>query len=304
MFDRQKLFSTNWDDLKYFLMLMRTGRLSLAAKELGTTHATISNRISSLEKSLGIQLFIHGHHGFHLTQGGEKFARYAEECERQLTLALEDYSTDDRMRSKIRIGVTEGLGDNYLSLRIARWMRNQNLNVDFISLPKTTSITSREADISITLERPKGEYVIRRNLTDYTLGIYASPEYVTQHQRLLEEGQLADHLWIGYIDSMMFAKALNYHREISSELKFAFNSTSIRSQQQAARAGLGLSILPDYMVRGDLNLTRVFPWISFTRQYWISTTKDIHRFQAVKITWDYILRLCKLDQPIFNHTYK
>lgn len=300
MSDRQKLFLTNWDDLKYFLMLKRNSRLSLAAKSLGSTHVTVANRISALEKSLGVQLFIQDSQGFQLTKAGEKFALYAEECERQLTLALEDYEKDDDIRSKIRIGITEGLGDSYLSPRIAKWIRHQNIDMDFISLPRSTTITSREADISITLERPKGEHVIRRVLTNYTLGVYASPEYLAEHPPIVSKDSLTMHSWIGYIESMMFADELAYHKEISPKLNFIFKSTSIKSQQQAARAGLGLSILPDYMAYNDSCLSRVLPELDFLRQYWISTTRDLHRFHSVKLTWNFILRTCKSDQSVLN----
>lgn len=296
----QKLLLANWNDLKYFLMLKRHRRLSLAAQRLGSTHVTVANRISALENALGTQLFIQDSKGFRLTKAGEKFALYAEQCERQLALALEDREKDAGTRSKIRVGVTEGLGDYYLSVRMARWAREQNIDVDFISLPKSTSISSREADISITLERPKGEFVIQRILTDYILGIYASPDYLDEYPPITRKEDLLGHLWIGYIESMMFTEALNYHKEISPDLTFSFNSTSIMAQQQAARAASGLSILPGYMAHNDGQLVRVLPRIRFVRRYWISTSRDLHRFHSVRETWKFILRSCKADQAVLN----
>lgn len=300
MANEKKLFSTNWDDLKFFLLLKRHGRLSVAAKYLGTTHATVANRVSSLEKSLGVQLFIHDKGGFRPTRWGAKLASYAEECERQLAQAFENPEENDQIRAKVRVGVTEGLGDFYLSPRIARWMRTQNLEVDFISLPKLTNVTNREADISITFEKPHGEYVIRRHLTDYVLGLYASKGYISSNHLADDKYFFRDHLWIGYIDSMLFSKSLNYHTEIGKELNFVFNSTSIMAQKQAAISGLGISILPVYMAYDDSRLVRVRPDIRFVRHYWISTTKDIHRFEPVRLTWDFVLASCKADQSILN----
>ncbi|HET8790634.1 MAG TPA: LysR family transcriptional regulator [Modicisalibacter sp.] len=301
MSNDQKLFSTNWDDIKYFLMLKRQLRLTLTAKALGTSHVTVANRIASLEKSLGTQLFIQDGQGYKLTKSGSNFSQYAEELERHLILALESTERGNLARSKVRIGVTEGLGDNFLSSRIAKWMINEELEVDFISLPKSTSVTSREADISITLEKPVGEFVIRRILSDYTLGIYASHEYMNHHGPIDEREKLIKHTWIGYIESMMFTEELKYHYEISSNLDFIFNSTSIRAQQQAARAGLGLSILPDYMAKNDSCLVRVLPEIQFMRHYWISTNRDLHRFQAVNLAWDFILECCRCDRDLLHH---
>lgn len=301
MSNEQKLFSTNWDDIKYFLVLKRQRRLTLTAKALGTSHVTVANRIASLEKSLGTQLFIQDGQGYKLTKSGDKFSRYAEELERHLILALESTERENLARPKVRVGVTEGLGDNYLSSRIAKWMIDEELEVDFISLPKSTSVTSREADVSITLEKPMGEYVIRRILADYTLGIYASQEYISCHGCIDSREELVKHTWIGYIESMMFTEELKYHYEISPDLNFVFNSTSIRAQQQAARAGLGLSILPDYMAAHDDCLVRVLPDICFLRHYWISTNRDLHRFQAVNLAWDFILQCCRDDRCLLHY---
>lgn len=300
MADEKKLFSANWDDLKFFLLLKRYGRLSVAARHLGTTHATVANRVSSLEKSLGVQLFIHDKDGFRPTKWGDKLASHAEECERQLALAFENPEENDQIRAKVRVGVTEGLGDFYLSSRIAQWMRRQNLEVDFISLPKLTNVTNREADISITLEKPKGEYVIRKHLTNYVLGLYASKDYISEHIVDNDRYFFRKHLWIGYIDGMIFSKALNYHTEMSKDLNFVFNSTSIMAQKQAAISGLGVAILPVYMAYDDNSLVRIRPDIRFVRHYWISTTKDIHRFEPVRLTWNFVLESCKADQSILN----
>lgn len=298
MANDETLFSTNWNDIKFFLMLRRQGRLTAVAKSLGTSHVTVANRISALERSLGMKLFVQDVRGYRLTKAGKAFAGYAEELERQLALALEGVETDRRARPRVRVGVTEGLGDHYLSTRIACWMVGRGLDVDFISLPKMTSVTSREADISITLEKPEGEFVIRRVLTDYTLSIYASGDYLERNGPIESRDELVRHRWIGYIEKMMFTDELRYHNEVSPRLDFVFRSTSIRAQYQAARSGLGLSILPDYMAVDDPALERVMPEMRFERHYWLSTNRDLHHFRAVSQVWDFIRSCCQKDQAL------
>jgi DNA-binding transcriptional LysR family regulator len=298
MSDENKLFAMNWNDVKFFVALVRHGRLTQAARALDTTHVTVANRVNALEEACGLQLVRQTIRGFELTKAGEHFFAHAQELEHQLSLGLEGSRRGVRIRPKVRVGVTEGLGDSYLSPRIAAWMRGQVLDVDFISLPKSTSVTSLEADISITLEQPKGEYIIRRVLTEYLLGIYASSLYLEEHGPIVSRGQLLMHPWIGYIEAMLFAKELKYHDEISSQLEFVFQSTSIRAQQAAAREGLGLSILPNYMAQEDPGLVRVLPEIEFVRHYWICTKRDLHRFEAVNLVWDFIIRQCAADQAL------
>ena len=47
----------DWNDLKAFLAVVRTGRLTIAAKRLQIDHSTLSRRILGLEAALGAKLF-------------------------------------------------------------------------------------------------------------------------------------------------------------------------------------------------------------------------------------------------------
>lgn len=41
----------DWNDLRFFLELQRSGRLLTAAKRLNTTHSTVARHIESIEKA-------------------------------------------------------------------------------------------------------------------------------------------------------------------------------------------------------------------------------------------------------------
>jgi DNA-binding transcriptional LysR family regulator len=47
----------DWDDLRFFLAVARSGRLTAAARRLSADHATVSRRIASLEQALKAKLF-------------------------------------------------------------------------------------------------------------------------------------------------------------------------------------------------------------------------------------------------------
>src|SRR5260370_29804528 len=68
----------NWDDLRYFLAVARTGTLSAAAKQLGTEHATVARHIQALEDELNSRLFHKSHSGYGLTVTGERLLTGAE----------------------------------------------------------------------------------------------------------------------------------------------------------------------------------------------------------------------------------
>jgi molybdate transport repressor ModE-like protein len=73
--------SQNWDDLRYFLAVARTGTLSAAAKQLGAEHTTMARHIQALEDELNSRLFHKSNSGYGLTDVGERLLAGAEAIE-------------------------------------------------------------------------------------------------------------------------------------------------------------------------------------------------------------------------------
>jgi DNA-binding transcriptional LysR family regulator len=289
----------NWNDFKHFLALARYGRLSAAASALHTTHVTVSNRVSRLEDALNQRLFVQTRDGFRLTGKGKALVPIAEECERQLLLATIGSPGEVQLeRPTVRVAATEGIGNNYFARQLPKWLIRNNIDVELVSLPKLSSIGRREADIVVTMEEPSGQSLIKQVLTPYNLGIYATRSYLRRHLPIHTPMDLLEHRWIGYVEDYIFSPALAYHNEISRDLKFAFRSTSLVTQMEAALAGAGLAILPHYMVTSP-KLARVLPDLHFPRTYWISSTTDLHRFEGQYAVWQFFRTSCERDKALF-----
>jgi DNA-binding transcriptional LysR family regulator len=267
-----KTLATNWNDFKYFFYLAKHQRLSRVAEILDTSHVTVANRISALENILKTKLFTRQPEGYYLTTEGEKLLNHIQKMERAILNGIRESS--------------EGLS------------RKENIDLDYLSLPKITNITGKTVDISISLECPTSEYVIRKKLTNYTLGIFASKKYI-DNNKLISSDNLTEHRWIGYIENLLFTEELKYHEEISKNLDYSFRSTSIMAQIEATKEGLGLAIIPLYMAEQSNELTRVAEDTSFQRTYWITSNSDLHRFEPVKKVWNYILETCSADSEHF-----
>ncbi|MNW14306.1 LysR substrate binding domain protein [compost metagenome] len=68
------------------------------------------------------------------------------------------------------------------------------------------------------------------------------------------------------------------------------------AQQHAARAGLGIAVLPNFMARHDSRLVRVLPSETIQRSYWICTRRELHKSVRLRVVWDYLLALCAAEQ--------
>jgi DNA-binding transcriptional LysR family regulator len=78
----------------------------------------------------------------------------------------------------------------------------------------------------------------------------------------------------------------------------AFRSTSVLAQQEAARIGLGIAVLPVYMAASDPRLVRVLPTETLQRSYWISTRRELHKSVRLRVVWDFLLQMCASEQAV------
>ncbi len=147
----------DWDDLRFFLAVARSGRLTLAARRLGADHATVSRRISSLETSLKAKLFERRPQGYTLTAHGERLLAKAESMETDaLAIQSEIGGADMALSGVVRIGAPDGFGTIFLAPRLPRFAAlSPALEVQLVAMPRLLSLSKREADVAITLAPPK-----------------------------------------------------------------------------------------------------------------------------------------------------
>ncbi len=288
----------DWDNLRYFLEVARTGKLTTAARRLEVDHTTVSRRLQALEKSLGAQLFTRQSSGYTLSEAGRALLPQAEAMESACSAIERDrVEHTDTLSGHVRIGATEGYGSVVLAEQLAELTRRYpNLGIDLLAVPRTVHLSRREADIVITLERPeRGPFIITK-LTDYVLKLYASPDYLAQHPAIKSREDLREHAFVSYIDDLLYSKELLYLDEIGKP-RLVLRSTSILAQQQAAAAGAGIAILPAFAADTDRRLQRVLGTeVEFTRTFWMLMPIELKDIARMKTTWNFLREMAQRSQ--------
>lgn len=277
----------DWDNLRYFLELARSGTLVGAARRLGVDHTTVARRIQALEKQMGAALFAREAGGHKLTEAGRHLLPGVEAMEAAV-LGVERSAPvpGGGPSGLVRVGATEGFGTLILAPHLARLtQRHPHLSIDLLALPRMLHLSRREADIVISLERPTRGSVIVSKLADYTLHLYGQREYLVRRPLVTQREDLRHHAFISYVDDLLFTKELQFLDQLYPPERFAFRSTSITAQYEAVRAGAGLAVLPAFLADRDPVLARVLPQEArFTRTFWMSMpaeSKHLARMQAV-----------------------
>ena len=296
------LGSLNWDDLKFFLEVARTRKASVAAKRLAVDYTTVSRRISSLEVSLGTLLFEKSRtNGFVLTPEGQRLLGYAESIESTLHMACEQVSGSGvALSGHVRMGCTEGFGSFFITPQLSHFVdAYPAISVDILPLPHFISLSKREADIVIALERPEhGPYVCCK-LCDYRLRLYATRDYLDNHAPILRSSDLAEHPFISYVDDLAFSSELLYLANVLPGANAHLRSTSVIAQFVAAQQGRSLAILPCFLAAQDPRLLPVLPEeIDITRQFWMYCREDLRKLKRITLLWDYIREVTEQNQGL------
>jgi DNA-binding transcriptional LysR family regulator len=281
--------SMNWDHLQYFLALAKDGRLIVAARSLGVNHTTVSRRIQALEREMGVQLFNRNNVGFELTEAGIQLQDIAHKVEQQINGISKNIGSENtEISGTVRVGATEGFGTFIVGPILYELSKKfPRLSIDLLSLPRIVNLSRREADIAITLQRPtRGPYLVTK-LRDYALKLYASNEYLASNPPILSRSDLDKQTFISYVDDLLFSKELSYLDEICKPKQISFRSTSIQSQLQAARAGLGVAVLPSFMVQDHDDLQEILPKeIRIIRSFWMMMPNEYKKIDRMNLVWD------------------
>lgn len=286
------LGALNWDDLKFFLEVARTRKASSAAKRLAVDYTTVSRRISSLESSLGTLLFEKSRtNGFVLTAEGQRLLGSAESIESTLHIACEQVSGSGvALSGHVRMGCTEGFGSFFVTPQLSHFTdMYPAISVDILPLPHFISLSKREADIVIALERPEhGPYVCCK-LCDYNLRLYATQEYLDRNPPINRVEDLVGHPFISYVDDLAFSPELLYLNNLLPDVHAHLRSTSVIAQYVAALQGRALAILPCFLAAQDSRLLPVLETeVNITRQFWMYCREDLRKLKRITLLWDYI----------------
>jgi DNA-binding transcriptional LysR family regulator len=292
----QKSTSSNagfdWGDVQFFLVAARAGSAAKAARRLAVDQATVSRRIRALEEALRAPLFQRGPRGHVLTAAGERLLRRAEEMETASLAAHRDLTeASSAVTGTLRVAGPEGFLCAFLAPRLGRLGEaHPGLDVQLTPMPHLMSVSKREADIAITVGQVLEGRVIMRRIADYSLGLFASRDYLARKEPVIRRSDLSQHRIIGYIDDLIVMPELDYLGEILPGLRASFQSSSLIAQMALTVAGAGLCVLPHYMAAAEPRLVPVLAEeVRLARSYWLIVHKDMKETAPNRAFIDFVV---------------
>ena len=285
----------NWDDLRLFLAVARTGSISGAAKQLDVQHSTVSRRIRKFEETLGTRLLERKKGRYELTQSGENVKEASSRIEREV-LGVDGalLGKDTQQVGPLKVAALNNMASSVLMPMFADFSKKRpQVELHIIVSNIDASLSQREADVAIRLTNTPTETLIGKRIVTVASSIYGSRAYLEQ---LREHG--GEPRWIG-VECCGFHKT--WTRQSGSSLAHNFYSDDTLLTQSAIREGMGVSILPCFMADTDPLLQRYCePNPAYNLGLWVLLHPDLKRTARVLAFRDHMVQAINDKKDLFE----
>ncbi len=228
----------NWDDIRFFLALARSGSLTSAAKLMSVNHSTIARRIAAMEERHGVRLFDRVPSGYELTSVGSLIFEQAELIEsRHRALDRLMFGYDHRLSGPLLVTMPHDLASFCVIPHLTEFAETYpDVELKLLAGTDLKKLNAREADIAIRLTASPPEYLVGERIAALRHGVYQSTEYCSD-----EGGAERVILW-------------NHETELPSwvldhypNARVVLRVDELTSMYSAVKSGIGIARIPCYL---------------------------------------------------------
>jgi DNA-binding transcriptional LysR family regulator len=256
----------DWDKLKVFHAAAQAGSFTHAGEQLGLSQSAVSRQVSALEQELGVALFHRHARGLILTEQGELLHRTAHEVFMKLEAARAKL-TDSRERPNgdLKVTTTPGIGVHWLTPRLGEFLDlYPDIRMTLITTEEELDLAMRAADVAIRLRQPTQPDLIQRKLFSLHFHVCASPEYLKRFGTPRSVEELDTHRivvlggtvppWLQQTGNWLLKAGHNGGTARTPWLTI----NNVLGVLRACQRGIGIAMLPDYLVEENGGLVQLF----------------------------------------------
>ncbi|NRP80192.1 LysR family transcriptional regulator [Aliiroseovarius sp. xm-v-209] len=253
----------DWDKLRIFHAVADAGSLTHAGDALHLSQSAVSRQIRALEESLNATLFHRHARGLILTEQGELLFEATNAMNHRLEAAVARIrDSKEEVYGELRVTTTTAFGSLWLAPRLPKFYEKYpDLTIDLMLEERVLDLPMREADVAIRMKEPSQADLIRKRLMDVHMRLYASPGYLESHGTPESYDDLTKHKIIYQSTSahQVSAGAALVKQLIAHGVSSSLTVNNYFGVLQATLNGLGIGVLPDYIIEDFPELQRVLP---------------------------------------------
>jgi DNA-binding transcriptional LysR family regulator len=263
---------TTFDDLvllRAFVGIVESGSISAGARRLKIPQPTLSRYLRTLEERCGAALLRRDTHRMSLTETGHRLLadarvilELAEEAEHRLRV---DQTT---LSGHLRIFATIDSGQSMVTRLLTKFLQlNARVTAEIAFTNRPLRLIQEGCDVAIVAGRLTDENVVARPAGSMSQYLAAAPALVKSRPGVKSPTDVRSWPWIE-LSGYQFREARKItlydpsHTERTLSIAPVLTSEGVTSIREAVLAGLGIALLPDWLIRDDIlsgRLLRVLP---------------------------------------------
>lgn len=244
--------------LRAFVAIVECGSISGGARRLRISQPGLSRQLRTLEERCGTVLLRRDTHRMSLTETGRRLLADAQ------TLLAQAVEADRRLRDdrltlsgQLRISATVDLGQFIVTRLVSRFLQqNPKVTARLALTNRPLHMIQEGCDVGILPGRITDESVVARPAGSIALHLAASPALIKSRPAAKELAQLAAWPWVSLEGSQFWsAREVTLgcdSREQILRISPVLFSEGVTSVREAVRAGLGIAVLPNWLIEDDL----------------------------------------------------
>ena len=289
------------ETLTIFVEVMRQGSFAAVARKRDLDPSSISRAIAGLEQQLGVRLFQRTTRKLSPTEAGITYFNRIEPLLEEMQQASESViAISGRPQGTLRITTSVSFGLKCIVPLLPKFQNiYPELKIELLLTDSRLDLMTERIDLAIRLGQLTDSTLIARKLMSARYYVCASPDYIKQHGKLNKPQDITQHNclrfplagfrshWIFQDDSGRICKI-----PVSGNVIIS-NAIALK---ECAIAGMGLALLPHWLIDEDLEAERlvtVFPdyrvtAANFDTSVWLVYPSRKYIPSKVEVTIDFL----------------
>jgi len=294
----------NVNDMLVFSEVVDRGGFTAAGEALGRPKSNVSRTVSRLEAALGVQLLERTTRKQTLTEVGRIYYQHCQRIKDELESASNSIENlTETPRGQLRVCASLTAGQSLFTAHLAGFARSYpDVKVDLRLTNRRVDLIEEGFDVVIRVGESPDSSLISKFLCSQELRFYCAPSYLKEAPAvLLKPDDLLDHqcLFMNAMNERARWQFIAAERTTSVEFTPAFSCDDFYVLQQLAIDGLGITLLPQYMVKNDLQSGRLVRVL----EDWVGARVDLHTLvpsrrgmtPKIRAFLDYLGQACRAD---------
>lgn len=247
------------EHLAVFVDVVKGGSFSSAARRRAVTPSSVVRQIDSLEQALGALLLVRSTRALKLTDAGQRlFDRGQHLLDDLADVQSEITALNGDVTGVLRIACFPTFGKRYVIPVLGKLMaEHAGLTIDLDLTERLADPVQERLDAVIRIGSLEDSRMIAAKIADQRRLLVASTEYLDRYGRPTSAEDLGRHRRVDKLhgaDLLGWADILGRAVKDSAADAHAFRCDDFEALRQAAIAGMGVALLPSWVVGADVKI--------------------------------------------------